>query len=208
MTEGDGDDSEEARTDTNGSGAGTPQAILRAANSVLNLDLLRPADEMREDISWLSLSYASFYLGVIGLLLWIAYIFLILGVEYIISSQGLFAIGGRVISIGPLAPVGAFLALFGIRRMWVRLQERVAGDNSDPKTDTSQWWLFLLGLAALGAAAIMRGALYHGSRAVLGDNPFRVELIGLMLADLGYVSLLLIGFGAMGAFYFDSPTPS
>jgi hypothetical protein len=102
--------------------SGAATAILKATDSVLNLDLWRAADETNEEVSWLTVSFIFYYAGFIGLVLWIVYVSLISGIDYISSSGGIISGGLKVLSVVPFAPVAAFLAIVSIRGLLKKIE--------------------------------------------------------------------------------------
>lgn len=178
--------------------------ILRVANSILNLDLLRSAAESNEDISWRTLSFSSLYIGVIGLMLWITYVVVVVSADYVVSSGGLLTIGSRALSIGPLTPVAVFLGLSAVSWFFGKLESQVWSNEVESRSSGRDWKLLGVSVVALLAAFVMRGGIYHAASVILGSDVYQLPLVGIMLADVGYLSLLLVGIGSFGGLYFTS----
>lgn len=182
--------------------------IFRVADSLLNLDLLRDAKDEIKNVNWYILSSTAFYLGVIGFMLWILYVTLVFLMDYIISSQNLLAVGGRAFSAGTLAPAAILVVVFTVSVLFNRLDERVWSNDFGPPNQSWNLRLFVVSISALLGAVVMRGGIYLTATELLGGNVFQALLIGVMLVDLGYLSMLLIGFGGLGAFIFQPSTQS
>lgn len=176
--------------------------LFRVVDSLFNLDLLRDARDEIEIINWQRLSYTTFYLGLIGLMLWVVYLVFISSMNYILTPDGLVTTGNRIIHVGPLAPAAIFITFIMISRSFERIRTEVWSEEPDDATQTRRVRIFLISVCALVVAGAMRGATYEAAVITLGDDPYRAELIGLMLVDVGYISVLLIGIGGLGASYF------
>lgn len=182
----------------------TTGILFRAVDSLLNLDLLREAKDELEIIDWYRLAFTSFYIGLIGLMLWIVYVIFVLALSYVLSSGGVIEGGGRVMNVGPLAPAAIFLVILMTSKYFKRLRSGVWGDDTNSEAWSGGYRLLLISLSALIMAVALRGAIYQAASTVLGNNPYSAMLIGFVLLDLGYVSMILIGIGGLVA-YFLSP---
>lgn len=176
--------------------------LFLVVDSLFNLELLRDARDKIEIVNWQQLSYTTFYLGLIGLMLWVVYLVFISSMNYVLSPDGLVTTGNRIVHVGPLAPAAIFITFIMISRSFEKIRTEVWSEQPGDATQARRVRIFLISVCALLVAGAMRGATYEAAVITLGDEPYRAELIGLMLVDVGYLSILLIGIGGLGASYF------
>lgn len=194
--------SSEGLTDSKDSDANILWDIIYVVNSVLNLDLFYDAQDRSKDIDWRIISYLTFDLGKIGLMVWSCYVVFVLIFDYIMSSGNIITGGSRILSFGVLAPAALLLAVASISRTFQRISVTMTDGKIGITDHPRDARLILISLLALLGAVGMRGSIYVAADQILGANPFQPTLVGFILLDIGYISLLLIGIGGLTSVYF------
>jgi len=177
-------------------------SLLNAAYSFLNIDLLESAIKDLQKIDTYVMSVTAFHIGVVTLATWSLIMFLSYFIGQIFSSQNLLGILSTAIQLGPVVPVSLFIFAYVSRWSFHRLEKTSPPD--------SKWSIFAR-RAGLGAASIMslvtagvgRWAMIQAVDQVFGSSVNATQVVAVILVDIGYLSLLLIGLGGIASLIYE-----
>lgn len=177
-------------------------SLFDAAYSFLNIGLLETAVNDLKKIDTYVVSVTAFHIGVVTLATWSLIMFLSYSAGQIFSSQDLLGILGTTVQLGPAIPF--FLFIFAYVSSWSfnRLEETSPPD--------SKWSIFAR-RAGLGAASVMslvtagvgRWAMIQAVDQNFGNSVNATQLFAIILMDIGYLSLLLIGLGGIASLIYE-----
>lgn len=177
-------------------------SLLDAAYSFLNIGLLESAVKDLQKIDTYVMSVTAFHIGVVTLAIWSLIMFLSYFIGQISSSQGLLGILSTAVQLGPVLPF--FLFVFAYISSWSfnRLEE-----NSPPD---SKWSIFARRVG-LGAASVMslvtagvgRWAMIQAVDQVFGNSVNVTQVVAIILIEIGYLALLLIGLGGIASLIYE-----
>lgn len=174
------------------------ERVLQAGSAILNIDLFTDAVEDIGRVDWFRLSLTTFYLGVFGLICWCFYFALAFALQSVLSDNGLWSSFTKAVSHTSMSVIALWI-FAGLSRWVAQGIETAHQDENIEWGFNNQLKIAAVSSISLSAALITRSIIFSAGFETIGTHPSTLETVSLIIVDISWVSLILIGVGGLGS---------
>lgn len=191
-------------TDENPSSSSPFERLIEAALAYFPLHLFPLSIGELKNQNWFNISVSMYYIGIFGLIIWSFLVLFTLMLDHVLQAQGLIEGGKRAFNIGPLVPIGLYV--FAGLSKWSIQAHSTAHSDTIERDFADRLKIVSISSLAIPIALFFRQTFALFTILELDSTTLSIyDTISLILLDISWISLLLIGIGGIGSLFATQP---